>query len=91
MSGNAVVTAVPLAMGETGCRIAYFSHSARTAHGEPRRSAQIVQRAKVACMQGLAGSLGLTALMTRAQYKSNNHLTGGSARQYTAHCGEERQ
>ena len=33
--GNTVVTAVPLAIGENGSKIAYFSHSAGTAHGAP--------------------------------------------------------
>ena len=42
MHGNTVVTAVTVAIGENGSKIAYFSHSvrtvaqsARTAHGVP--------------------------------------------------------
>ena len=35
MSGNTVVTAVTLAIRENGSKIAYFLHSARTAHGAP--------------------------------------------------------
>ena len=35
---------------------------------------------------------GPRSLKARAQYKSNNHLTGGTdGQEYTAHCEEERQ
>ena len=36
MHGNTVVTAVTVAIGENGSEMAYFSHSAGTAHGAPR-------------------------------------------------------
>ena len=35
MYGNAVDTAVTFAIGENGSKMAYFSHSARTAHSAP--------------------------------------------------------
>ena len=35
---------------------------------------------------GLAGSLDLAALMTRAQHKLNNHLMGRSAPGVRMHC-----
>ena len=38
MYGNTVIIAVTLAIGGNGSKMAYFSHSAGTAHGAPSES-----------------------------------------------------
>ena len=46
MSGNTVGPAVTLAIGENGSKIAYFSHSAGTAHGEPPKAVLSEQKGR---------------------------------------------
>ena len=66
VSGNTVVTAVTLAIGENGSKIVDFSHSAGTAHGaeQPPRVCVVDSRVQAQVSRRAASSWGLFGLGT---------------------------